>query len=55
VLLEKVGIYKRNGIPIRNNGMGWVGFSRMEHSQSKGIKPKTRGHRLRNGVYWHGA
>jgi hypothetical protein len=34
--------------------MEWVGFSIVERSQPKGVKPKMRGRKLRC-VYWKGA
>ena len=40
---------------IRNKMMEQVGVSVIVCSQTKGIKPKFRGRKLRSVVYWQGA
>ena len=35
--------------------MELVGFSVIERSQPKGVKPEMREHKLRSVVYWQGA
>jgi hypothetical protein len=34
--------------------MEYVGVSVIVRSQLKGVKPKMRRHKFRNGVFWHG-